>query len=98
MKKLIFCASAALVLLASCGKSEVCDCVDEQVSVFKEAKAAKGDQTKLKAIQEKYKDSEAKCKKITEGKSDSEKKKIEDEAKKCDGYAEMDKLMNEELH
>jgi hypothetical protein len=93
MKKLIFCASAALVMLASCGKSEVCECIDETVSAMKEMKAAKGDEAKMKAIGEKFKPTEEKCKKLNEGKSDADKKKLEDEAKKCDGYAEMDKIM-----
>jgi hypothetical protein len=92
MKKLIFCASAALVMLASCGKSEVCECIDGMASATKEMQAAKGDETKLKAIQEKFKSTEDKCRKLGEGKSDADKKKLEDEAKKCEGYAEMEKM------
>jgi hypothetical protein len=34
-----------------------------------------------------------KCSKLNEGKSEADKKKMEEEAKKCDGYAEMDKIM-----
>jgi hypothetical protein len=93
MKKLIFCASAALVMLASCGKSEVCDCVDTSLEAMKEMKATKGDTTKMKALEEKYKPTMDKCSKLNEGKSDADKKKMEEEAKKCDGYAEMDKIM-----
>jgi hypothetical protein len=93
MKKLIFCASAALVMLASCGKSEVCECVDTSVSMLKERKEAKGDEAKMKAMEDKYKSQEEKCKKVFEKKSDEEMKKLEDEAKKCEGYAEMEKIM-----
>ncbi len=88
-------AAAAVVLLASCGKSEVCECVDTSLSMIKEAKETKGDATKMKAITEKYKSQEEKCKKLFDKKSDEEMKKLEEEAKKCDGYAEMEKMRNE---
>jgi hypothetical protein len=97
MKKLIFCASAALVMLASCGKSEVCDCVDTATNMIKEAKAASADtnmvskMAKMKSIQDKNKEAMDKCEKLN--KADS--KKFDDEAKKCDGYAEMEKLRKE---
>ena len=93
MKKLILCASAALVMLASCGKSEVCNCVDETVSAMKEMKAANGDEAKMKAVQDKFKSTEDKCKKLDEGKSEADKKTLQEEAKKCEGYAEMEKIM-----
>jgi hypothetical protein len=97
MKKLIFCASAALVMLASCGKSEVCGCIDTAANVQKELQAAKGDKTKEKAIEEKYKSDEEKCKKLGEGKSEEDRKKIMEEAKKCDGWAELEKLDKKEM-
>jgi hypothetical protein len=92
MKKVILSAAAALVLLASCGKSEVCECIDGMASATKEMQAAKGDETKMKAIQEKFKSTEDKCRKLGEGKTDADKKKMEEEAKKCAGYAEMEKM------
>jgi ElaB/YqjD/DUF883 family membrane-anchored ribosome-binding protein len=95
MKKVILSAAAALVLLASCGKSEVCECIDTAANVMKESKEAKGDMTKIKALQEKYKSQEDKCKKVFEKKSDADMKKMEEEAKKCDGYAEMEKMRKE---
>ncbi len=95
MKKVILSAAAALVLLASCGKSEVCDCIDTAAAVMKESKEAKGDMTKIKALQEKYKSQEEKCKKVFDKKSDADMKKMEEEAKKCDGYAEMEKMRKE---
>ncbi len=95
MKKLIFCASAALVMLASCGKSEVCDCVDTIVEVRKEFNAAKGDKTKEKAIEVKFKTQDEKCKKVFDKKTEEEFKKLEAEVKKCDGYPEMEKMMKE---
>jgi hypothetical protein len=30
---------------------------------------------------------------LDEGKSDADKKKLQEEAKKCEGYAEMEKIM-----
>jgi hypothetical protein len=89
MKKLIFCASAAFLLLASCGKSETCNCVDTLLKISKEAKAANGDMTKIKAIQDKNKEALDNCDKLIK----ADNKKFEDEAKKCDGYAELDKMM-----
>ena len=97
MKKVILSAAAAVLLLASCGKSEVCECVDTTVSVMKEMKAANGDMAKMKAIQDKNKAAFDKCEKLNDGKSDADKKKLEDEAKKCDGYAEMEKIMKDGL-
>ena len=97
MQKDIFSAAAAVLLLASCGKSEVCECVDTTVSVMKEMKAANGDMAKMKAIQDKNKAAFDKCDKLNDGKSDADKKKLEEEAKKCDGYAEMEKIMKDGL-
>jgi len=91
MKKLIFCASAALVLLASCGKSETCNCVDTLLTMSKEAKAANGDMAKIKSIQDKNKEAMDKCDKLIK----ADRKKFEEDAKKCDGYAELDKMMKE---
>lgn len=95
MKKLIFCASAAFVLLTSCGKSEVCDCIDTAVNIQKELQAAKGDKTKEKAIEDKYKSDDEKCKKVFDKKTEEEFKKLEAEVKKCDSYPEMEKMMKE---
>ena len=95
MKKVILSAAAALVLLASCGKSEVCECIDTSVSVAKEMKAVKGDMAKTKAIQDKNKAAFDKCGKMFENKSEADMKKLEEEAKKCDGYAEMEKMRKE---
>ena len=95
MKKVILSAAAALVLLASCGKSEVCKCNDTKISVLKEMVGVKGDQAKIGAILDKNKAAIEKCGKAFEGKSDADKKKLEDEEKKCDGYAEGEKLMKE---
>ena len=36
--------------------------------------------------------------KLNDGKSDADKKKLEEEAKKCDGYAEMEKIMKEGMN
>ncbi len=97
MKKVILSAAAALVLLASCGKSEVCDCIDTSLSAMKEIKAANGDRTKIEAVQNKNKAAFEKCQKLNEGKSEADTKKMGEEAEKCDGYAEMEKLMKDGL-
>lgn len=45
--------------------------------------------TKIKAIQDKNKEALDNCDKLIK----ADNKKFEDEAKKCDGYAELDKMM-----
>ena len=52
MKKTILGAAAVVMLLAaSCGGSEVCDCVEMQVSMMKDAKDAKMDPAKMNEIE-----------------------------------------------
>ncbi|MEY4572408.1 MAG: hypothetical protein RLZ10_1647 [Bacteroidota bacterium] len=91
MKKIILSISAITLLLASCGKSETCQCVDTAVSMIKEMNSAKGDMQKLKAIEDKNKPAMEKCDKLN--KADS--KKFEADAKKCDNYGEMEKIQKE---
>ena len=43
-------------LMSSCGSSEICSCVEAQLSMAKEMKTAKDDTDKAKAIRDKYKD------------------------------------------
>lgn len=82
MKKVLLSAVAAGFLLASCG-SDVCDCVNGMEEMGKKMEEAKGDEEKMKKIQEEYKDLLDKCEKLGEGKSEDEMKKLEEEAKNC---------------
>lgn len=85
----------AVLVLASCGKSEVCDCAETGLSMMKEAKEAGSDMEKMKGIQEKYKADMEKCEKLGEGKSEEEKKAMETELKECDAFKEMEKMQKE---
>lgn len=84
MKKVLFSvAVVATMALASCGGASVCDCVKTMEEMMKEVEEAGGDEAKMKEIEEKYKDKAEACKKLGEGKSDEEKKKMAEEAKNC---------------
>src|SRR3990167_6142352 len=86
MKNLLFMIVATALLFSACGskdekdekKSEmsVCDCVKTFEGMMKEVEEAGGDEAKMKEIEEKYKDKAEACKKLGEGKSDEEKKKM----------------------
>jgi|688.fasta_scaffold494140_1 hypothetical protein len=93
MKKMMFSLVAVAALaLVSCGSKDaenkeggpsVCDCVKMGEEAAKEMKGANGDEAKLKEITEKYEKKAEECKKLGEGKSDEEKKKMMEEAAKC---------------
>ena len=85
MKKVIYSvAIVATMALASCGGgSSICDCVKMSGEAEKEMEAAGGDEAKIKEIGEKYKGKADECKKLVEGKSDDEMKKLSEEAAKC---------------
>jgi hypothetical protein len=93
MKKIILSFAALSLVLASCGGSDVCNCADTMLEMSKEMKEVKGDFTKIEAIQKKYEADFKKCEKLGEGKSEDEKKKMEEELKACDSYKEMEKMM-----
>jgi hypothetical protein len=95
MKKIILSFAALSMVLASCGGSDVCNCADTMLDMSKEMKEVKGDFTKIEAIQKKYEADFKKCEKLGEGKSEDEKKKMEEELKACDSYKEMEKMMKE---
>ena len=95
MKKIILSFAALSLVLASCGGSDVCNCADTMLEMSKEMKEVKGDFTKIEAIQKKYEEDFKKCEKLGEGKSEDEKKKMEEELKACDSYKEMEKMMKE---
>ena len=93
MKKIILSFVALSLVLASCGGSDVCNCADTMLEMSKEMKEVKDDFTKIEAIQKKYEADFKKCEKLGEGKSEDEKKKMEEELKACDYYKEMEKMM-----
>jgi hypothetical protein len=93
MKKIILSFAALSLVLASCGGSDVCNCADTMLEMSKEMKEVKGDFTKIEAIQKKYEADFKKCEKLGEGKSEDEKKKMEEELKACDSYKEMEEMM-----
>ena len=97
MKKIILSAAMlTLLVLASCGKSAVCDCSETLLSMMKEAgEPDAGDPAKMDAIEEKYKGDIEKCEKLDEGKTDAEKKAMEAELKECDSFKEMEKMSKE---
>ena len=84
MKKvLLSVAVVAAFAFASCGGPSICDCMDAQKEMMKEMEAAGDDEAKIKEVEEKYKSKEEECKKLGEGKSDEEMKKLMEEAEKC---------------
>lgn len=96
MKKIILSSALlTLLVLTSCGKSEVCNCADTGLAMLKEAKEAGNDMTKLQSIQDKYKADLEKCQKLDEGKSEDEKKAMEEELKGCESFKEMEKMTKE---
>lgn len=84
MKKVMLSvAVVAAFAFASCGGPSVCDCVKAQEEMMKEMDAAGDDEAKAKEVEEKFKSKQEECKKLGEGKSDDEKKKLMEEAAKC---------------
>jgi len=92
MKKSIFAIAVAALILGSCGGADsekkeeamtVCDCVRISKEMMKDIETAGSDMTKMSEIEEKYKNEIEACKKLGEGKTDEEMKKLEEEAKNC---------------
>ena len=73
----------------------VCDCADIMLSMMKEAKGNMTDKDKMEAIKNKYEAKIEKCEKLGDGKSEEEKKKMEEEMRKCPSAKEAEKLMKE---
>jgi hypothetical protein len=83
-------------LMTSCGGgSEVCGCADTMLAMMKEAKGNMNDKDKMEALKKKYEAKIEKCEKMSEGKSDEEKKKMEEEMKNCPAAKQADELMKE---
>jgi hypothetical protein len=92
MKKVFLAMSVAGLLLASCGKSEVCKCADTLLELSKEMDALKGDYTKMESVMKKYEPEMKKCETLSKGKGEADEKKFENELKQCDAYKEMEKM------
>ena len=94
MKKLFFLL-LFIPIIGNAQTSEVCDCANILLSMAKEAKYAKMDMEKMKAIQEKYKARMAKCDELGDSKTEEEKKKMVEEIKKCPSYKELEEIQKE---
>lgn len=84
--------SVAGLLLASCGKSEVCKCADTLLEMTKEMEALKGDYSKVESIMKKYETEMEKCDGLRKGKGEADEKKFDEELKKCDAFKEIEKI------
>ena len=83
MKKLFIVP--ALAFLVSCGGGmSVCDCKKKMEEMSKDLVDAGADEAKMKEIEEKYKADIESCKKLGEGKTEEEQKKMMEEAAKCE--------------
>ena len=85
----------AVLVLSSCGKSEICTCTETGISMMKELKDSRMDLSKMQEIQTKYQADLEKCQKMNEGKSEKELKALETEMKECDSYKELETLSKE---
>jgi hypothetical protein len=96
MKKIFVSTTLLAVLaLASCGKSEVCNCASVGLEMMKEARDAKMDPSKMSGIETKYKADLEKCQKLGEGKTVEQQKAMEKELKECADFKEMEKVSKE---
>ena len=98
--------SIVALVLASCGDASVeesdksngaktgltvCDCIDGRVNMMKDILNGMSDED----AEAKYSEMEGKCKKMGEGKSDSELEALQKEAEACPSAKEMEKLQEE---
>lgn len=110
MKKLFYSMSVVALVLASCGDASgeasgeesdnskgakagltVCDCIDGRVNMMKDILNGMSDED----AEAKYSEMEGNCKKMGEGKSDSEREALQKEAEDCPSAKEMEKLQEE---
>ncbi|NRA12306.1 MAG: hypothetical protein HRT57_10165 [Crocinitomicaceae bacterium] len=98
--KNVIIATFSVALLASCGGTDACSCIETAVEMGKEVEKANGDEAKLKDIEESYKSDIDACTELSaerakemEGMSDDEReaksKEFEAELEDCDAYKEM---------
>ena len=61
-----------ILMLFSCSRSEICDCIDLNLELAKEVKVANGDPLKIKAIDDQYGIESAKCVSLLKNKTDAD--------------------------
>ena len=106
MKKLFISMSVLALVFASCGDASgdasadskdakagltVCDCIDGRVNMMRDILNGMSDED----AEAKYSEMEGNCKKMGEGKSDSELEALQKEAEACPSAKEMEKLQEE---
>jgi len=94
-KSILLISTISILVLSACSESKdkeddkksseisVCECVKMSEEMMKEMEGVIDDEVKMKEIEEKYKETAEACKKLGEGKSDEEMKKLQEEASKC---------------
>jgi hypothetical protein len=95
MKKLFLLVLFMPILMNAQSQIEICECADIMLAMMKEAKGNMTDKNKMEAIKKKYEAKIEKCEKMTDGKSDEEKNKIEEVMKNCPATKEAEILMKE---
>lgn len=101
--KNVFIAACSVALLASCGGSEMCDCAQTSLDAYNDMKDAKGDEAKIKELQESYKADLEACGKLMEekekeaGDDEAKQKALKEEMESCDAAKELEKLMKEDM-
>ncbi|MCX6192032.1 MAG: hypothetical protein NT109_07090 [Flavobacteriia bacterium] len=58
-----------VLALFSCGRSEICDCIDLNLELAKEIEAANGEPLKIRAISDQYGIEAAKCMSLLKNKT-----------------------------
>jgi len=101
--KNVVIATFSVALLASCGGSDMCDCADLSLDAYNEMKEAKGDEAKIKELQESYKSDMEACEKLMDekqkeaGDDEAKQKALKEEMEACDGFKELEKVMKEDM-
>ena len=87
----VMLAVASSMVLASCGGDDakeggamsVCDCVKAEKEYLQERSSARGDEGKMKEIDEKFKSKKDQCEKMMKDASEEDQKKMMEEARNC---------------
>lgn len=98
--KNVIIATFSVALLASCGGTDMCGCLEAGLEMQGEMEAAEGDEAKMKEIEESYASDEEACEKMQDEQEVEMKAMSEDEQKtkreemmkemeECDAYKEM---------
>jgi len=65
------------------GSMSVCDCVKAEQEYMSEMRSASGDESKMKEVEEKFKNQKEECEKMMKDASEEDQKKMMEEAKNC---------------